>query len=141
MTALRSWPCVVIRPAARRVLGAQLLAALGAAARENLTAILGRHAGAETVKAFAHKAAGLISPFHGTLTRKGARVPCGRGVEGRCISKRPGQVNARWRKFTLMGRVQGRFVPKFQPCRGGERRHQLDGGLAAVALEGIEPGA
>jgi hypothetical protein len=45
-------------------LGRQTLAALGATTRNNLLAILGRHASAEAVTARAHELAGLKCPLH-----------------------------------------------------------------------------
>ena len=55
---------------ARLYLSANALAALGAATRENLTALLGRHARAETVAARTDKTARLISAFHGFVPLK-----------------------------------------------------------------------
>lgn len=46
-------------------LGRQALTALGATTRNNLLAVLGRHARAEAVTARAHELAGLESPLHG----------------------------------------------------------------------------
>lgn len=51
-----------------QILGNQLLAASGAAAGENLTAIFGGHAGAKTVGAFAFQIAGLECSFHDITT-------------------------------------------------------------------------
>src|SRR5690606_2660049 len=45
----------------------QALAAFGATAGQNLTAVLGGHAGTETVNAGALEGAGLESTFHGDL--------------------------------------------------------------------------
>jgi len=48
------------------LLGRQALAALGAAAGDDLLATCGQHTLAEAVAAFAHEAAGLICAFHAT---------------------------------------------------------------------------
>lgn len=47
-------------------LGREALAALGAAAGQNVTATHGRHAGAEAVAALADEFRGLISALHDT---------------------------------------------------------------------------
>ena len=55
--------------AERSKLGRKTLAALGAAARENLLTACGQHALAKAVAALAHEAARLIGTFHGRLRR------------------------------------------------------------------------
>src|SRR5450631_213880 len=54
------------RPASCGPLSRQLLAALGAAARQDRPAALGRHARAKTMPVLAHEAAGLEGSFHVT---------------------------------------------------------------------------
>src|SRR5262245_23009976 len=58
-------------------LGAKTLAALGAAAGEDLAAIGGRHAGTETVVALALEVAGLVGALggHGSARRKRRKRP------------------------------------------------------------------
>jgi hypothetical protein len=48
-------------------LGAQALAAFGAAGVQHTAATHGSHAGTETMAAFAHEVAGLIRSFHGDI--------------------------------------------------------------------------
>src|ERR1700756_660903 len=67
------------------ILGAQALAALGAAAGEHLLSILGGHAPAETVTARAHEARRLKGALHG----RGS----GSKIERRWISSCRGEVN------------------------------------------------
>jgi hypothetical protein len=52
-------------PESRAVSGAQLGAATGATACDNLAATNGCHAGTETVTALAYQVAGLKRAFHG----------------------------------------------------------------------------
>src|SRR6185312_11327899 len=75
-------------------LGRQPLAALGAAAVQDLAAVLGRHAQAEAMTALTHEAARLVGALHGTKLRSEKasgpqpRLGCG---ERRCIGEeRPG---------------------------------------------------
>jgi hypothetical protein len=49
-------------------LGAQSLAAAGAARGHDLLAAFGRHPGAKAVTALAHQFARLIGPFHGVIS-------------------------------------------------------------------------
>jgi hypothetical protein len=51
-----------------RALGAQSLAAAGAARGHDLLAAFGRHPGAKAVAALAHQFARLIGPFHGVIS-------------------------------------------------------------------------
>lgn len=60
-------------PLGVRLLGAQDLATLCPATRENLTAILGGHTCAETMTALADKTARLIRTLHCSLSAPGAR--------------------------------------------------------------------
>src|SRR6201996_4484844 len=53
------------------VLGRKPLAAPGAAAVQDLAAVLGRHAQAETMTALTHEAARLVGALHGSKLRSG----------------------------------------------------------------------
>jgi len=57
-----------MRSSAVRVLDSQAFAALGATTCQNLAAVLGRHAGTETMDALALEIAGLEGSFHGRFT-------------------------------------------------------------------------
>src|SRR5262249_22608013 len=63
----------------RKLLGRQALATAGAAALNDLAAVLGGHARAEAVTALAHESARLIGPLH--EAGSGRRLSSGAGAE------------------------------------------------------------
>ena len=75
-------------------LGRELLAAVGAAGRNDLAAAGGGHAGAEAVTTLTHELAGLISSFHGAISEWPRIDPgCAKGRAGyslalKCVCKR-----------------------------------------------------
>src|ERR1700761_4490347 len=83
-------------------LGRQPLAALGAAAVQDLAAVLGRHAQAEAMTALTHEAARLVGALHGKKLRSekvSAPQPEAGCGERRCLGEEPAGVNRSGRKL------------------------------------------
>src|SRR6201996_1034214 len=97
------------------VLGRQPLAALGAAAVQDLAAVLGRHAQAETMTALTHEAARLVGALHGTKLRSemaSCPQPGARRGEARWIRELGPRVNCDRRPAASRRHARRRRRPK-----------------------------